>query len=82
MIAGHPGGRARHGRLAGHRAPPSHADSLTAVAITIGYVRQLDRLLSETLDLAGRDQPGRGRLVMDVDSFKKVTTADRSSLAG
>jgi hypothetical protein len=63
----------RSGRLAallGKVAAPSTLGTFLR-AFTFGHVRQLDRLLAETLTRAWRAGagPGRGRLVVDVDSF-------------
>jgi hypothetical protein len=63
----------RSGRLSallGKVAAPSTMGTFLR-AFTFGHVRQLDRLLGETLARAWRAGagPGRGRLVVDVDSF-------------
>jgi hypothetical protein len=63
----------RSGRLSallGKVAAPSTLGTFLR-AFTFGHVRQLDRLLAETLTRAWRAGagPGRGRLVVDVDSF-------------
>jgi hypothetical protein len=63
----------RSGRLAalvGRVAAPSTLGTFLR-AFTFGHVRQLDRLLAETLARAWRvgAGPGDGRLVVDVDSF-------------
>jgi DDE family transposase len=63
----------RSGRLSallGKVAAPSTLGTFLR-AFTFGHVRQLDRLLAETLTRAWRAGagPGAGRLVVDVDSF-------------
>jgi hypothetical protein len=63
----------RSGRLSallGRVAAPSTLGTFLR-AFTFGHVRQLDRLLAETLRRAwaGGAGPGGGRLVVDVDSF-------------
>jgi hypothetical protein len=63
----------RSGRLSallGRVAAPSTLGTFLR-AFTFGHVRQLDRLLAETLRRAWRAGagPGSGRLVVDVDSF-------------
>jgi hypothetical protein len=63
----------RSGRLSallGKVAAPSTMGTFLRT-FTFGHVRQLDRLLGETLARAWRAGagPGRGRLVVDVDSF-------------
>jgi hypothetical protein len=63
----------RSGRLSallGRVAAPSTLGTFLR-AFTFGHVRQLDRLLAETLTRAWRAGagPGAGRLVVDVDSF-------------
>jgi Transposase DDE domain group 1 len=63
----------RSGRLSalvGRVAAPSTLGTFLR-AFTFGHVRQLDRLLAETLNRAWRAGagPGDGRLVVDVDSF-------------
>jgi hypothetical protein len=63
----------RSGRLSallGKVAAPSTMGTFLR-AFSFGHVRQLDRLLGETLACAWRAGagPGRGRLVVDVDSF-------------
>jgi hypothetical protein len=63
----------RSGRLSallGRVAAPSTLGTFLR-AFTFGHVRQLDRLLAETLSRAWRAGagPGDGRLVVDVDSF-------------
>jgi hypothetical protein len=63
----------RSGRLSallGKVAAPSTLGTFLR-AFTFGHVRQLDRLLAEALTRAWRAGagPGRGRLVVDVDSF-------------
>jgi hypothetical protein len=63
----------RSGRLSallGRVAAPSTLGTFLR-AFTFGHVRQLDRLLAETLTRAWRAGagPGGGRLVVDVDSF-------------
>jgi hypothetical protein len=63
----------RSGRLSallGKVAAPSTLGTFLR-AFTFGHVRQLDRLLAETLTRAWRAGagPGGGRLVVDVDSF-------------
>ena len=61
----------RTGQVLGHQvAAPSTLGTFLR-AFTFGHVRQLDRVLAETLSrawLAGAG-PGDGRLVVDVDSF-------------
>ena len=61
----------RTGQVLGHQvAAPSTLGTFLR-AFTFGHVRQLDRVLAETLSrawLAGAG-PGGGRLVVDVDSF-------------
>ena len=56
--------------LAGWVAAPSTLGTFLR-AFTFGHVRQLDRVLAETLTRAWRAGagPGEGRLVIDVDSF-------------
>ena len=61
----------RTGQVLGHQvAAPSTLGTFLR-AFTFGHVRQLDRVLSETLTRAWRAGagPGDGRLVVDVDSF-------------
>jgi hypothetical protein len=61
----------RTGAVLGHRvAAPSTLGTFLR-AFTFGHVRQLDRVLAETLARAWRAGagPGDGRLVVDVDSF-------------
>jgi hypothetical protein len=61
----------RTGALLGHRiAAPSTLGTFLR-AFTFGHVRQLDRVLAETLRRAwaAGAGPGAGRLVVDVDSF-------------
>jgi len=60
----------RTGALLGGVAAPSTLGTFLR-AFTFGHVRQLDRLLAETLTRAWRAGagPGAGRLVVDVDSF-------------
>jgi DDE family transposase len=57
-------------RLVGRVAAPSTVGTFLR-AFTFGHVRQLDRLLAETLTRAWRSGagPGDGRLLVDVDSF-------------
>src|SRR5215218_2876493 len=61
----------RTGQVLGHRvAAPSTLGTFLR-AFTFGHVRQLDRVLGETLGRAwaAGAGPGDGRLVVDVDSF-------------
>src|SRR5215208_3513952 len=61
----------RTGQVLGHRvAAPSTLGTFLR-AFTFGHVRQLDRVLGETLGRAwaAGAGPGAGRLVIDVDSF-------------
>jgi Transposase DDE domain group 1 len=62
-------GRTR--RLLGGWLPAPSTLGTFLLAFTFGHVRQLDRLLGETLTRAWRAGagPGEGRLVVDVDSF-------------
>ncbi len=62
-------GRTR--RLLGGWLPAPSTLGTFLRAFTFGHVRQLDRLLAETLTRAWRAGagPGEGRLVVDVDSF-------------
>jgi hypothetical protein len=62
-------GRTR--RLLGGWLPAPSTLGTFLRAFTFGHVRQLDRLLAETLTRAWRAGagPGQGRLVVDVDSF-------------
>lgn len=62
-------GRTR--RLLGGWLPAPSTLGTFLRAFTFGHVRQLDRLLAETLTRAWRAGagPGNGRLVVDVDSF-------------
>jgi Transposase DDE domain group 1 len=62
-------GRTR--RLLGGWLPAPSTLATFLRAFTFGHVRQLDRLLAETLTRAWRAGagPGDGRLVVDVDSF-------------
>jgi hypothetical protein len=62
-------GRAR--RLLGGWVPAPSTLGTFLRAFTFGHVRQLDRLLAETITRAWRAGagPGEGRLVVDVDSF-------------
>ena len=62
-------GRTR--RLLGGWLPAPSTSGTFLRAFTFGHVRQLDRLLAETLTRAWRAGagPGDGRLVVDVDSF-------------
>ena len=62
-------GRTR--RLLGGWLPAPSTLGTFLRAFTFGHVRQLDRLLGETLTRAWRTGagPGEGRLVVDVDSF-------------
>src|SRR4051812_37155891 len=61
----------RTGQVLGHQvaAPSTLGTFLTA--FTFGHVRQLDRVLGDTLTRAwaAGAGPGKGRLVVDVDSF-------------
>jgi hypothetical protein len=61
----------RTGQVLGHQvAAPSTLGTFLR-AFTFGHVRQLDRVLAETLSRAWQTGagPGDGRLVVDVDSF-------------
>src|SRR4051794_5747317 len=61
----------RTGQVLGHRvAAPSTLGTFLR-AFTFGHVRQLDRVLADTLTRAwaAGAGPGEGRLVVDVDSF-------------
>jgi hypothetical protein len=61
----------RTGQVLGHRvAAPSTLGTFLR-SFTFGHVRQLDRVLAETLRRAWQAGagPGDGRLVIDVDSF-------------
>jgi hypothetical protein len=61
----------RTGRLLGGWIPAPSTLGTFLRAFTFGHVRQLDRLLAETLTRAWRAGagPGQERLVVDVDSF-------------
>jgi hypothetical protein len=61
----------RTGRLLGGRIPAPSTLGTFLRAFTFGHVRQLDRLLAESLTRAWKAGagPGDGRLVIDVDSF-------------
>src|SRR5215218_5549569 len=61
----------RTGQVLGHRVMAPSTLGTFLRAFTFGHVRQLDRVLGETLQrawVAGAG-PGDGRLVVDVDSF-------------
>src|SRR5919199_3704285 len=61
----------RTGALLGHRVVAPSTLGTFLRAVTFGHVRQLDRLLAESLRRAwaAGAGPGDGRLVVDVDSF-------------
>lgn len=61
----------RTGQLLGHRVCAPSTLGTFLRAFTFGHVRQLDRVLSETLGRAWQAGagPGDNRLVIDVDSF-------------
>jgi Transposase DDE domain group 1 len=61
----------RTAALLGHRAAAPSTLGRFLRSFTFGHVRQLDRVLGESLERAWRAGagPGEGRLVVDVDSF-------------
>ena len=75
-------GRTR--RLLGGWLPAPSTLGTFLRAFTFGHVRQLDRLLAETLARAWRTGagPGGGRLIVDVDSFVGEVCGRRSTAPG